>query len=400
MQRLRSMLREYFPAALAAFARAGPSSRADALELLSRGPDPDAGRAADPAKIVAMLRAGGDAGTRETTRRGRSRPRCGPRRCGQPAAVRDRLRRDRRQRRSQLITTLNTPDRRPRARWWSSVLAGTRTLRSTPANRVSASSSAPGCSPSSATTRTATRRQSPQELRRHLADHQRLRHKPSVLARYARNRRLGDALHQWAFCALTRLTRRPRLLRRPPRPQHRPPSRPTPARPTATSASCTAAAPTGAHRRHRRPPHRPVTAGPTTGATGRAHRRRFRTQCHDKPDFHGVGGTDVDPIVTAAHRSSSRAGRPSRLPSPSAVVRLPIDPQLGTSLWTPGLRGWTEHERTGRPAAVVHRTRRSVPGSGDGRRSPSTRGPARPDLRGRRCSTAPTGPTVTAVISL
>jgi hypothetical protein len=24
-----------------------------------------------------------------------------------------------------------------------------------------------------------------------------------VLARYARNRRLGDALHQWAFCALT-----------------------------------------------------------------------------------------------------------------------------------------------------------------------------------------------------
>ena len=25
-----------------------------------------------------------------------------------------------------------------------------------------------------------------------------------VLARYARNRRLGDAIHQWAFCALTR----------------------------------------------------------------------------------------------------------------------------------------------------------------------------------------------------
>jgi len=24
-----------------------------------------------------------------------------------------------------------------------------------------------------------------------------------VLARYARNRRLGDAIHQWAFCALT-----------------------------------------------------------------------------------------------------------------------------------------------------------------------------------------------------
>jgi hypothetical protein len=27
--------------------------------------------------------------------------------------------------------------------------------------------------------------------------------KVAVLARYARNRRLGDAVHQWAFCALT-----------------------------------------------------------------------------------------------------------------------------------------------------------------------------------------------------
>jgi hypothetical protein len=27
--------------------------------------------------------------------------------------------------------------------------------------------------------------------------------KTVVLARYARNRRLGDAIHQWAFCALT-----------------------------------------------------------------------------------------------------------------------------------------------------------------------------------------------------
>ena len=51
-----------------------------------------------------------------------------------------------------------------------------------------------------------------------------------VLARYARNRRLGDAVHQWAFCALTRLTRRPRLLPTAPRPRHRPPSRPAPTR--------------------------------------------------------------------------------------------------------------------------------------------------------------------------
>lgn len=51
-----------------------------------------------------------------------------------------------------------------------------------------------------------------------------------VLARYARNRRLGDAIHQWAFCALKRLTRSPRLLRQPACPRHRSPSRLAPTR--------------------------------------------------------------------------------------------------------------------------------------------------------------------------
>ena len=50
-----------------------------------------------------------------------------------------------------------------------------------------------------------------------------------VLARYARNRRLGDALQQWAFCAL-RGSPRTRLLPPAARPQHRPPGRPTPTR--------------------------------------------------------------------------------------------------------------------------------------------------------------------------
>ncbi len=46
-----------------------------------------------------------------------------------------------------------------------------------------------------------------------------------VLARYVRNRRLADALHQQAFCALS-LTGRPRLLRLPARPRRRAPRRP------------------------------------------------------------------------------------------------------------------------------------------------------------------------------
>ena len=36
-----------------------------------------------------------------------------------------------------------------------------------------------------------------------------------VVARLARNKRLFDAAYQWAFCALTGLARRSRLLRRP-----------------------------------------------------------------------------------------------------------------------------------------------------------------------------------------
>jgi len=42
-----------------------------------------------------------------------------------------------------------------------------------------------------------------QELRRQQPDHPSLRPAEIELARYARNRRLGDALHQQAFCALS-----------------------------------------------------------------------------------------------------------------------------------------------------------------------------------------------------
>ena len=62
-----------------------------------------------------------------------------------------------------------------------------------------------------------------------------------VLARYARNRRLADALYQQAFAALDRLTRRPRLLRPAPRTEAPPTTKHCAPSATDSSASCTAA---------------------------------------------------------------------------------------------------------------------------------------------------------------
>ena len=69
-----------------------------------------------------------------------------------------------------------------------------------------------------------------QDLRRHLADHESLGHQEVVLARYARNRRLGDALQQWAFCSPRGSPRSKGLLPPAPRPQDRPRGRATTAR--------------------------------------------------------------------------------------------------------------------------------------------------------------------------
>jgi hypothetical protein len=56
MLRLRSSLREFFPAALAAFEAAGLDlTDTDALELLGRAPDPDRARALSRSKIAAAL---------------------------------------------------------------------------------------------------------------------------------------------------------------------------------------------------------------------------------------------------------------------------------------------------------------------------------------------------------
>ena len=86
--------------------------------------------------------------------------------------------------------------------------------------------------------------------------------KRAVLARHVRNRRLYDAIDQWAFCALTSQPRRPRLLR--PTPRRRRPAPPSPTRPGQPPRRHPARLPTPPHplrRTHRlgTPPNHPDT---------------------------------------------------------------------------------------------------------------------------------------------
>ena len=82
-------------------------------------------------------------------------------------------------------------------------MAATGTLTSTPASLASASSLAPGSWPSSATTRTGF---ADAIARKNYAGTSPITRasgtRKIVLARYARNRRLADALQQWAFCSM------------------------------------------------------------------------------------------------------------------------------------------------------------------------------------------------------
>ena len=76
--RLRAALREFFPAALQAFA---DLDAPDALELLGHAPDPDRAAAAVTVEDHRGAAAGPAAAT-SRRRPSRSRPCCGPRRCG------------------------------------------------------------------------------------------------------------------------------------------------------------------------------------------------------------------------------------------------------------------------------------------------------------------------------
>ena len=162
--RLRSSLREYFPAALEAYEDlASP----DVLELLTKAPEPEiAGRLTRAQIIAALARARRRDREAKTTAimdalapstltsRRLSRPPTARRSARWPPSSRPQMSR------SQRSKVRSRP-----------ILVSTRTLRFTSASPDWGPSWAPGCSRSSATTQSLRRRPSPQELRRHQPHH-------------------------------------------------------------------------------------------------------------------------------------------------------------------------------------------------------------------------------------
>ena len=127
--RLRSALREYFPAALQAFE---DLDAPESLELLAAAPDPDRAARLSKARIVAALRR---ANRRKIDQRVQDlQALLRVLRCGRAPQCRTRSRR------SSSRRSGSSPPWWPRSTrlgwWWPSVLAVTRTLRSSPANPV------------------------------------------------------------------------------------------------------------------------------------------------------------------------------------------------------------------------------------------------------------------------
>ena len=114
-----------------------------------------------------------------------------------------------------MITTLNEQVKILRRAGGGSILAGTRTLRSTCPSPAWDRSSAPGCSASSATTRD---RYASGKARKNYAATSPITRasgkKKVVAARFVHNDRLVDALNGPGLRRPERLARRPRLLRR------------------------------------------------------------------------------------------------------------------------------------------------------------------------------------------
>ena len=194
--RLRSALREFFPAALHAF---DELTAPDALELLGRAPDPDRAARLSRSQIAAALRRANrrDVDAKATDLQQRLRTaqlrQPGPVQTAYAAIVTTQVR---------LIAALNTEidqlgqvvaehfgRHRDADRYLSQpglgVVLGARILGEfgdDPHRFVDAKARKNYAGTSPITRASGTRR--------------------VVLARYARNRRLGDAIHQWAFCAL------------------------------------------------------------------------------------------------------------------------------------------------------------------------------------------------------
>ena len=133
-------------------------------------------------------------------------------------------------------------DRRSCRRWWPSILAGTRPLRSISASRAWGRSSAPGCSASSATTRTGY---ADARARKNYSGHSPITRasgkKSVVLARYATQQSSRRRAARKAFSSLRASPGARAYYDALRARKHRPPRRAAPAREPAASASCTAA---------------------------------------------------------------------------------------------------------------------------------------------------------------
>jgi transposase len=201
LQRLRSALREYFPAALDALAAAKLElTDPDALELLERAPDPDQAARLSRSKIAGMLRRARRRDVEARAELIQTALRAAALR--QPPALQ-----------AAYVTVVGTqirllvgiiaqlPEleevlgagfgRHPDAEIYTSqpglgVVLGARVLAEfgDDPHRYRDAKARKNYAGTSPITRASGRR-------------------IVVLARYARNRRLGDAVHQWAFCALT-----------------------------------------------------------------------------------------------------------------------------------------------------------------------------------------------------
>jgi len=201
LQRLRSTLREFFPAAVEAFTAAGISlADPDALELLGRAPDPARAAALSRSKITAALKRARRRDAEAKAEKIQTILRAPALR--QPAAV-ERAYATITQTHVQLLTSLagQIPDleevvaegfgQHPDAEIYASqpglgVILGARVLAEfgDDPHRYADARARKNYAGTSPITRASGKR-------------------TVVLARYARNKRLGDAVHQWALCALT-----------------------------------------------------------------------------------------------------------------------------------------------------------------------------------------------------
>ena len=171
----------------------------DALELLGRAPDPAGPPGCPGRRIAAALKRPAAVTPRPRPRR--SRRSCAPRQLRQP-------------RRSSRPTPPSWPARSAFITALNSEIAAMQEVVAEhfgrhpdaeiyPASPASVQSSAPGCS---AEFGDDPHRYADAKARKNYAGTSPITRasgkKTVVLARYARNHRLGDALHQWAFCAL------------------------------------------------------------------------------------------------------------------------------------------------------------------------------------------------------